>query len=383
MRVHIRDTEALRAVSPAALSAYARASGWTKTDEYGDHSDVYSADQMPEIVLPRHQSLGDYASVVWQLIEVFADVAKTDELALYRDLVTVDWDVVRVRAPEGEGGSVSVSDGVALMQAARDMFLAAACSVQNPQPIYRAGANKEAADYLKRVRLGQTEQGSFILTLLSPVVPPPVQLGFASVWTPEEDPIERRITRRLFDGLAAARQAAEMTVRGDADAFWNSVDLGVSANLCEALASVMEPFRAIDVIITWARTRPAPRLRDVVRFATSDAPILREAARSFRSREPQPNETLVGFVQMLKRDVAERDGTISLRTSIDGTNQSVLTVLRQSDYERALSAHGARNPVVVKGDLDRVGQRWHLLNPLIVDVILDEDAPDGRRSSTI
>ena len=59
MRVHIRDIEALKAVSPAALSAYARASGWTKTEEYGDHSDVYAADRMPEIILPRHQSLGD------------------------------------------------------------------------------------------------------------------------------------------------------------------------------------------------------------------------------------------------------------------------------------------------------------------------------------
>lgn len=377
MRVNIRDIEALRAVSPAALSAYARASGWTKAEEYGDHSDVYAADEMPEIILPRHQSLGDYASVVRQLIEVFAKIAETDELALYRDLVTADRDVVRVRAPEGEGGSVNVSDGVALIHAARDMLHAAACSVRNPQPIYRMGANKEAAEYLKRVRLGQTEQGSFVLALLSPVVSPLIQPGFTSDWPPDEEPIERRITRRLFDGLAAARRATEMTVRGDADAFRRSVDHGVSANLCEALASVMEPFRVIDVIVTWARTRPAPRFRDVVRFADSDAPILREAARSFRSREPRPNETLVGFVRMLKRDAAERDGTIILRTSIDGRNQSVMTVLRQSDYERALSAHGERSPVVVKGDLDRVGQRWHLLNPRIVDVILDEDAPDA------
>ena len=380
MRVHIRDIEALSAVSPAALSAYARAAGWTKAEEYGDHSDVYAADEMPEIILPRHQSLGDYASVVRQLIEVFAKIAETDELALYRDLVTADRDVVRVRAPEGEGGSVNVSDGVALIHAARDMLLAAACSVQSPQSVYRAGAHKEAADYLKGVRLGQTEQGSFVLALLSPVVSPPTQLGLASGWPPDYEPIERQITRRLFDGLAAAREATEMTVRGDADAFRRSVDLGVSANLCEALVSVMEPFRAIDVIVTWARTRPAPRLRDVVRFANSDAPILREAARSFRSREPRPDETLVGLVRMLKRDAAELDGTISLRTSFDGRNHSVTTVLSQSDYERAISAHGERSPVVVKGDLDRVGQRWHLLNPQLVDVIMDDDAPEGNRS---
>lgn len=369
MRVDIRDREALLAVSPGALSAYARASGWIKAESYGDHSDVYASAESPEIILPRHERLADYASVVWRLIEVFAKAAETDELVLYRDLVTADRDVVRVRAPDGEAGSVNVSDGVTLMHGARDMLLSAACSLWNPQPLYRAGANKEAREYLKQVRMGQTEQGSFVITLLSPVVPPRMQFAMGSEWGQDDDPIERRITRRLVGALTAVREATETAIAGGADAFFKAIERGVSANLCEALVSLMEPFREIDVTVTWARTCPAPRARDIVRFAASDAPILREAARSFRSREPQPDRELVGFVRMLKRGEAERDGTVTLLTSIDGKNQSVTTVLKQADYERAVSAHKERASVVVKGDLERVGQRWSLLNPMIMDVI--------------
>lgn len=381
MRVDIRDREALLGVSPGALSAYARASGWIKAESYGDHSDVYASDELPEIILPRHQRLADYASVVWQLIEVFAKTAGMDELALYRDLVTADRDVVRVRAPGGEAGSVNVSDGVTLMHGARDMLLSAACSLSNPQPLYRAGANKEASEYLRHVRMGQTEQGSFVITLLSPVVPPRMQLEFISGYMLDDDPIERRITRRLVHALTVVRKATEITIAGGADAFFRAIEHGVSANLCEALVSVMEPFREIDVTVTWARTRPAPHARDVVRFAASDAPILREAARSFRSREPQPDRELVGFVRTLKRGEAERDGTVTLLTSIDGRNQSVTTVLKQADYERAVSAHKERASVVVKGDLERVGQRWRLLNPMIMDVIrnVDTSAESGVR----
>ena len=374
MRADIRDREALLAVSPGALSAYARASGWIKAESYGDHSDVYASAESPEIILPRHQRLADYASVVWRLIEVFAKAAETDELVLYRDLVTADRDVMRVRAPDGEAGSVNVSDGVTLMHGARDMLLSAACSLWNPQPLYRAGANKEASEYLKRVRMGQTEQGSFVITLLSPVVPPRMQLGTGSELVQDDDPIERRITSRLVGALTAVREATEIAIAGGADAFFKAIERGVSANLCEALVSVMEPFREIDVTVTWARTCPAPRTRDIVRFAASDAPILREAARSFRSREPQPDRELVGFVRMLKRGEAERDGTVTLLTSIDGKNQSVTTVLKQADYERAVSAHKERASVVVKGDLERVGQRWSLLNPMIMDVIRNVDA---------
>ena len=48
------------------------------------------------------------------------------------------------------------------------------------------------------------------------------------------------------------------------------------------------------------------------------------------------------------------------------------TVLGQRDYELAVGAHKAREPVIAEGDLERVGQRWHLKNPRITEVIQRE-----------
>ena len=87
IKVSIEDVEALKAVPPAALSAYARANGWVKGEAYGDYSDIYTADGLPEIILPRTQQLGDYANVVSRLIEIFARVADMDELTLYHRLI--------------------------------------------------------------------------------------------------------------------------------------------------------------------------------------------------------------------------------------------------------------------------------------------------------
>ena len=216
MRVEIRDADALRAVSPAALKACALASGWRKLESYGDHSDVYAADEMPEIILPRTERLGDYASVVARLIDTFARIAATDELSLYRDLVIADRDVVRVRVAETDDGSLAVNSGVDLITGARDLLPAAACSLREPQPLYRAGANKEASDLPNRIRVGQTEHGSFAVTLLAP---------------------------------------------------WEAVG-----------------------------------------FGSADAPILREAARMFRSQEPQPDTLSFGLLQRLKRDETEALG---------------------------------------------------------------------------
>ena len=374
MSVDIRDRNALRAVSPAALSAYARAAGWRKVESYGDHSDVYTADERPEVIVPRTERLGDYPRVVSQLIEIFAKVARRDELALYRDLVTADRDVVRVRVAESDDGSLTVNDGIELIGGARDMLLSAACSLREPQPHYRTGANRMANAVLKQVRLGQTDQGSFVVTLLTPPVEPPSMPSLEQDLGDWDAPIERKMTKRLVEALSATREATERTTRGDENAFADAMSSGVSANFCEALVRLIGPFPMLDVGVSWARTRPLASARKAIRFAEADSPILREAALAFRERTPQPDVylrdfILRGFVQLLKRGRTQGDGTITLTTSIRGRKQSVAMVLEPSDYEKAVRAHANRALVVLAGDLERMRQRWRLLNPRLTDII--------------
>ena len=372
MKVSIRDTDALRAVSPAALSAYARAAGWIPQERYRVHSDVYMGEARPEIIVPRTERLGDYASVVAALIETFAQVAGQDELTIYRSLVVADRDVVRVRVAESDDGSVTLNDGVDLIGGARDMLLSVACSLYEPRPVYRARANREAAALLQRVRLGQTDQGSFVVTLLTPVVPPPIP---ALLPDPDDRnaPIERRMIRRLVEALNAARGAVERTAAGEEGAFGEALAGGVSANLCEALVRIIEPFPTLDVGVSWARTRPMTTSGTVVRFGRADTAVLQEAARLLRDRAPRPDVRLHGFVRLLKRGETEDDGTVGLVTDIDGQRQSVAAVLEREDYERAVRAHHDRAMVVLAGDLDRMGQRWRLLNPRLENVIRDDE----------
>lgn len=377
MKASIQDRDALMAVSPAALSAYARSVGWTKSETFGGHSDVFVGEGLPEVILPRTEQLGDYANVVSILVGVFANVADMDELAMYRDLVTADRDVIRIRVDNGDtGGSVAVNDGIDLMSGARDMVLAAACSLQSPRAAYRAGANKDAADYIRRVRLGQTEHGSFGVTVLGPVVPPKLQMALSPEFDFEDDPIERKVTKRLAEALVATRDATEQSAAGEESAFNDVIVQGVSANLCEALVKLIGPFSSVDTNLVWARTRPMEIKKRTVQFASHDVPILREAARAFHEREPQIDKTLTGIVQRLQRDEDKFDGTISLSTSIEDRNQAVVVVLQQEDYNKAIQAHKSKFPIVLKGDLERKGQRWQLLNPVIKDVIKFESTPE-------
>ena len=384
MKVSIRDKEALAAVSPSALLAYARADGWTKEEPYGEHSDVYSREGAPEIILPRTQHLGDYASVVSRLIEIFAEVAEKDTLSLYRVLMTIDRDVVRVRAATEDGdGSVPLNAGVNLITGARDLVLAAARSLREPRSAYRGAPYRETREYLRQVQLGQTEQGSFVVTLLGPVIPPLEQKGAELHSVADDPPVGRQMTQRLAEALTAARKAVDafdgdenISFKADNSIFLNAVNHGVSANLCDALAMMIEPFHGIDVALSWARTRPLKKAGESVHFTTSDAPVLHESARRFRGHGPDRKPAISGHIRRLRRGDLEALGNVTL---VDSGGRSVQAVLSPRDYERAIRAHGNDAQVVMDGDLDGSGSKWRLRNPRIVEIISDQDDASGDR----
>jgi hypothetical protein len=379
MKTQIIDADALRAISTTALIAFARTEGWSKVESFGDHADVYAGPNRPEIIIPRTERLADYPAVVSQLIDIFASTTDQDEMVAYRNLIGADSDVVRVRAiGADDDGSVPLEAGVKIVSQARDMLLAAACSVRAPQPLYRAGANKEANDYMQRVKLGQTEHGSFVVTLLSPVPPSLTssQLPLdVSLQTFDDEPMERLVTRRLMQALEASREAAERVISGETNAFEESITLGVSANLCEAVAALIEQSDGLDIGVTWARTRPRNEPFRKISFTQNDGKIFKEAARTFRLKQPKLDVTLYGDVHILKREPDEFDGIINLRTIIDDKIQSVTAVLDQNNFQSALKALDSKKQVIVTGDLERVGSRWRITNSTLREV-QSEDVED-------
>ena len=265
---------------------------------------------------------------------------------------------------------------MSLIAGAYEMISAAARSLCEPRPFYRKRATREVDDFMRRVRLGHTEYGSFVATLTVPVDSPPARQSLDSA-EDNDVPIERQMTQRLVEALTAAREAAERAFAGDANAFSGTVGREVDPDLCNAVAKLIEPFGGIDIGLTWARTWPTKTAKETVRFEASDAPILRDAACSFRKREPRKAVFITGPIQRLSRNEPKTSGMVTLRTVLDEHSASVECTLNQQDYERAIQAHLDDAHVVMKGDLERSGNRWHLRTPNIVDVISDESKDGG------
>jgi hypothetical protein len=238
---------------------------------------------------------------------------------------------------------------------------------------------QQASKYMDRVKLGQTEIGSFVITLLAPV--PPALDDSATFSQPmllpelEEEPYERRVTR-VFSGALEATKAALMEVnRGQGrSGFDVAVSLGVSANLCEAIAAICDRGAGAEVSLSWAKTRPTPTPSKRICFSRDDGEILKEVAREFRLKEPRPDTVLLGYIPNLQRAESQTSGTVKLLSIVDGQPHSITVDLLKEDYERAVEAHRKQIGISVTGDLIREGQRWKLTRARDVRIVADAGA---------
>ena len=293
-----------RTIGLRGVHAYLSANGWVRAESRSrDTADIYvwSEDEREAAIVPASAGYGDYGTRIYQVAVQVGRVEGRRVLSVLSDLSLAESDVVRVRLPNAdENNTVKLADGAAALEEAKGMLLAAACSADRPQRMYRAGRNKLAADYLRKVRLGQTEPGSFVINLLSPVPP---FLGEQTPLLPEE-PFERKVTRKLVSGLCASRDVVDRVNRGTAriDEFESRLGEGISANLCRSVARLTEVGRGLEVTVSWAMTRPeviaAPK-RVAVGFTPPDVAVLDEAARLFSDRQERTNEDIQGYVSPL------------------------------------------------------------------------------------
>lgn len=334
-----------------------------------------------EILLPMRRDLGDYVPRMADVILALAATEKRSPLEVLNDLSRTPSDILRLRvsAPDATLGNLPLQEGLRLLRGGRDMLLSAACSAVRPQAFHPEMSLKQPNEFIKNCRLGQTERGSFVATIITPVPPSLQQETFAG-FDEIEEPFARRVTTRLMESLDIV-DVAVRTAR--LDPILGGVENGVSANLCEAMMA-MKPEgdqARLDISMSWSRSRPcvSGRLPSTVGFAQEDFPIIEEAGRQLRERATPQRERFEGKVQQLQFDVASLfDGIIGkiiIRTQVGGRPARVKVVLNSDDYRRACDAHRDQKTVAVSGRIhhDAKVRVYELSEPQDFQVLEDEE----------
>lgn len=227
--------------------------------------------------------------------------------------------------------------------------------------------------------MGQTERGSYVLTILSPVAPALTPEGELPLDLAPSEPYERQVTRTLAEGLAAMAQAARHAASsGGMGAFEQAVSQGVSANLCEAVAglSAVSPAEGLEIRIAWARTRPAgASIPSRIVLGSDSIPLIQEAARLFKDTASVEDVEAQGVVTRLSRGPQQGPGEITLEGLVDDQLRRVAVELSEGVYSQAVQAHDQRQRVACSGDLEKERGGFRLMNPRHFRGLSGEEAP--------
>lgn len=239
---------------------------------------------------------------------------------------------------------------------------------QHPLCQGKAGEGRrpdEVNSYIDNVRLGQTQRGSFIVTLLSP-------WDFTAASNPILDFGETTFGRLVTKSLARALTATEIAIRRSvAEGVTPLVDAyksGVSSNLCMALAKLAREGDGIDLSVAWSPVNPEDK-PVAISLKRQDASILTEAAKALATQEPETNMTLQGLLAGIIEDPERFDGSAILEASISGSVRRVKVKFSENEREKIYNAAVNKEWVQVVGELTREGTRLRLNNPRNIEII--------------
>jgi hypothetical protein len=172
MNDHILIPRPAAVPTPAELVGYLLQRGWQRTS--GDEAWLQLAridDPESVVEVPQRSLAPDYPRAAHTLLDDLSRLERRPAAAILRDVKSVALDCVRiaVESDATRDGRIGVEAGRRVYAAARDMYLAAACAVDEPRPAFPRRKTSAVMDTLERARFGQTEVGSFVLTIESEI----------------------------------------------------------------------------------------------------------------------------------------------------------------------------------------------------------------------
>jgi len=280
-----------------------------------------------------------------------------------------EWaDVIQITAFHSRfsNGSLPLTDGIKILESTKKIIEAAALSAIEPRSFYQGPRFHKARNYLEKVRVGQTEQGSYIFNIISPL---DQEVG-VNDHSLEGDSFQRRVIETLFRALSNLGTAPER----DEDLI-NAVEQGISGNLCDAIAEMGGSEEELDFRFRLMNSPSLPLANDIPReivFPAKTLPKIRKLGSQLKKRkiipgdrillDPiytkeslpslllNPNSTQVeGFVVRLEWLGGDRKAKATILASIENERKEVVVELDKKSYSIAFQANLEQASVTCSG----------------------------------
>ncbi len=366
----LNGTQSLeRVVRVADLRAYLLSKGW-KTKPFKRPQVIYFEGPLDDegcplvLLLPASEHLRDYPLRIEEILNTLSILEKRPAAEIVRNIVTPTSDIIHLclESPETRTGTLELGFVERFFSSMKDLLVFAACAQFEPKAFY-SRALKRAVQFADKCRYRPAPTGSFRVDIEAPITPPAndIQIQLADY------PIERLVLTSLIGGLGELQKAID---GGQTSTLLAQPPRRINANICEAILGMKPdaPDVSWEVSISWSPAWPIDdvSLPQSVRFENRSFEQIDAIGRALRIGN-QPRQRLLRgrVVRLSGRDPLYGESgplTVLLAVETDGAPSNVEIVLDPEQYQQAGAAHLGGQRIAVRGILDRIGRRWHLLD---------------------
>jgi len=266
MRTVIKDKKTLSNLRSLDIVSYLRAKGWIiikERDDFMIWGFSQHDEELIEVIVPLSTDFADFAIRIGEILKTLEKVENRSQIEIYDDITSNSSDIVKIRivTPSQAENNLPLDNGVEIIQQIKELMISATYSTIEPLSVIPGKKPSVVTDHMRKLKLGQTERGSYIIKIISKVTPQILQKRLnedENLVT--DEPFERKVISTLAFSLQEMKKAADKAAStGLLDSFESSVPYGISANLCESIANIgklNEEENDLEIDFKWALTHP-------------------------------------------------------------------------------------------------------------------------------
>lgn len=321
--VDLRRSSDLSKLDLPTIRRFVQGSGYIYREPWGKYLHRYSrrvSGKELNLLIPGHEKIGDFERRISDLINDLSDQLKIHPELIVRDIVNSGYQVVRLIANEGsdektlayDAGIDLLTNGMVLIDASTTL------AVTGEKVSYIRGRRPDVVrHYLDQVRIGQTEIGSFIVTLLMPAGLSSNELGYTSS---SFDDIGLAVAENFNSALRAAEDVGNFHSKLSDSAL---VHQGLTHNFAHALANMIESVDTLSIGFAPTAAGKSRRVFRQSKFSREAVLALREVEERLSPNPPDRNIRLVGVITAIRESSRRASGTVTIEADIDGEMRSV------------------------------------------------------------
>lgn len=346
----------LNDISPIQLSSYLEKKGWIKDGNIGSKAVVWHRAEDDnydfEVIQPIDVSVRGFTQKLNEAITSISEFEKRNSHLVLDDILNFYADLVKIRVIHNdvESGSIPLDDGVLLIEKSKELLIASTLSTFKKKKYFSGSRPAGAQDFISKLRLGQTEIGSFIVNLISPVT-----VNSKTQEEADKTSLTRSVTTNLAKSLTSISSAIKQYSEDqNIFHFEEVVANGVSANLCDALIGLSGSSKSRSFEINIKLAGVELEEQNVIThhsFKPNQLPAIESASEYYKGNYVLNDYTAFGLVTRMKHIQGEDFGEVTISSKVNGSDKNVTVQLSLDDYWSAVHAHESVSYVTCSGNL--------------------------------